>query len=125
MDVHFPISAVVRSVIKFELEGGSVPDVTVSFRHGNRVLRPASHDPGALVLVAIPPHEAISLESITDEDDLLIEMSAFESNDGEGQKRQENEDHQNYDIEKRHENKDHQNYDIGKKGKKMRTIKIT
>ena len=87
MDVHFPISAVVRSVIKFELEGGSVPDVTVAFRHGNGVLRPASHDPGAFVFVAIPPHEAVSLESITDENDFLIEVSAFESGDGEGKTR--------------------------------------
>ena len=79
MDVHFPVATVVRAVVKLVLEGCSVPDMIVAFRHGNRVLRPASHDPGALVLVAIPPHEAISLESITDEDDLLIEMSAFES----------------------------------------------
>jgi len=79
VDVHFPISAVVRSVIEFELEGGSVPDVAVAFRHGNRVLRPASHDPGAFLFVAVPPHEAISLKSITDENDLLIEVSAFES----------------------------------------------
>jgi len=79
VDVHFPISAVVRSVIEFELEGGSVPNVAVAFRHGNGVLRPAPHDPGAFVFVAIPPHEAVSLKSITDENDLLIEVSAFES----------------------------------------------
>ena len=79
MDVHFPISAVVRSVIKFELEGGSVPDVAVSFGHGNRVLRPAPHDPGAFLFVAIPPHEAVSLESITNEDDLLVEIGTVKS----------------------------------------------
>jgi len=79
VDIHFPISAVVRSVIKFELEGGSVPNVAVAFRHGNGVLWPASHDPGALLFVAIPPHEAVSLKSISNEDDLLIEVSAFES----------------------------------------------
>ena len=79
MDVHFPISAVVRSVIKFELEGGSVPNVAVAFRHGNGVLWPAPHDPGALFLVTIPPHEAISLESIAHEHNLLVKVSAFES----------------------------------------------
>ena len=87
MNVHFPVAAVVRAIIKFELVGSSVPNVVITLGHSDGVLRPALHDPGALVLVAIPPHEAISLESITDEDDLLIEMSAFESNDGEGQKK--------------------------------------
>ena len=87
MNVHFPVAAVVRAIIKFELVGSSVPNVVIALGHSDGVLRPALHDPGALVLVAIPPHEAISLESITDEDDLLIEMSAFESNDGEGQKK--------------------------------------
>ena len=79
MDVHFPISAVVRSVTKFELEGGSVPDVAVALGNGDGVLGPASHDPAALVLVAIPPHEAVLFEAVANKDDLFIEMSAFES----------------------------------------------
>jgi len=79
VDVHFPVAAVISSRIKFELEGCSVPDVAVAFRNGDGVLRPASHDPAALVLVAIPPHEAVLLEAVANEDDLLIEMSAFES----------------------------------------------
>jgi len=79
VDVHFPVAAVISSGIKFELEGGSVPDVAVAFRHGDGVLGPASHDPAALVLVAIPPHEAVLLEAVANQDNLLIEMSAFES----------------------------------------------
>jgi len=79
VDVHFPVAGVVRAVVEFELEGGSVPDVAVTLGHGDGVLGPASHDPGALLFVAIPPHEAVSLKSISNEDDLLIEVSAFES----------------------------------------------
>jgi len=79
VDVHFPVATVVRAVVKLVLEGCSVPDMIVAFRHGNRVLRPAPHDPGAFLFVAIPPHEAVSLESITNEHDLLVEVGAFES----------------------------------------------
>jgi len=79
VNVHFPVAAVISSGIKFELEGGSVPDVAVALGNGDGVLRPASHDPAALVLVAIPPHEAVLLEAIANQDNLLIEMSAFES----------------------------------------------
>jgi len=79
VDVHFPVTAVICSGIKFELEGGSVPDVAIALGNSNGILRPAFHDPAALVLVAIPPHEAVLFESVANEDDLLIEMSAFES----------------------------------------------
>ena len=79
MDVHFPVATVVRAVVKLVLEGCSVPDMIVAFRHGNRVLRPAPHDPGAFLFVAIPPHEAVSLESITNEDDLLVEIGTVKS----------------------------------------------
>ena len=79
MDVHFPVAAVVRTVVEFPLEGGSVPDMVVTLGDSDGVLRPASHDPGALVFVAIPPQEATGLEAITDDDDLLVEVSALES----------------------------------------------
>ena len=79
VNVHFPVAAVIISGIKFELEGGSVPDVAVALGNSDGVLGPASHDPAALVLVAIPPHEAALFESVANKDDLFIEMSAFES----------------------------------------------
>merc|ERR1719495_187464 len=79
VDVHFPVAAVVRAVVEFPLEGGSVPDMVVTLGDSDGVLRPASHDPGALVFVAIPPQEATGLEAITDDDDLLVEVSALES----------------------------------------------
>jgi len=79
VNVHFPVAAVISAGIKFELEGSSVPDVAVALGNSDGVLGPASHDPAALVLVAIPPHEAVLLEAVANEDDLLIEMSAFES----------------------------------------------
>jgi len=79
VNVHFPVAAVISAGIKFELEGSSVPDVAVALGNSDGVLGPASHDPAALVLVAIPPHEAVLLEAVANEDDLLIKMSAFES----------------------------------------------
>ena len=79
VNVHFPVAAVIISGIKFELEGGSVPNVAVTLGHGDGVLGPALDDPGALLFVAIPPHEAVSLESITNEDDLLVEIGTVKS----------------------------------------------
>ena len=79
VNVHFPVAGVVRAVVEFELEGGSVPDVAVTLGHGDGVLGPALDDPGALLFVAIPPHEAVSLESITNEDDLLVEIGTVKS----------------------------------------------
>ena len=79
VNIHFPIAAVERSIIQQELEGSSVPDLVWSFGHSNGVLRAASNDPGAFVFVAIPPHEAVSLESITNEDDLLVEIGTVKS----------------------------------------------
>ena len=79
VNVHFPVAAVVGAIIKFELEGSSVPNVVVTLGHSDGVLRPALHDPGALLFVAIPPHEAAGLEAIADKDDLLIKVGAFES----------------------------------------------
>ena len=79
MNVHFPVAAVVRAIVKFELVGSSVPNVVIALGHSDGVLRPALHDPGALVLVAIPPHEAVLFEAVANKDDLFIEMSAFES----------------------------------------------
>ena len=79
MNVHFPVAAVVRAIVKFELVGSSVPNVVIALGHSDGVLRPALHDPGALVLVAIPPHEAAGLEAVADQDDLLVKVGAFES----------------------------------------------
>jgi len=79
VNVHFPVAAVVRAIIKFELVGSSVPNVVITLGHSDGVLRPALHDPGALVLVAIPPHEAAGLEAVADQDDLLVKVGAFES----------------------------------------------
>jgi len=77
VNVHFPVAAVVRAIVKFELVGSSVPNVVITLGLSDGVLRPALHDPGALVLVAIPPHEAAGLEAVADQDDLLVKVGAL------------------------------------------------
>merc|ERR1719315_682966 len=78
MDVHFPVSAVVSSVVELELEGASVPDVVVTLGDGEGVLGPSLDDPVALLFVAVPQHQAARLETVTDEDDLFVEAGAVE-----------------------------------------------
>jgi len=71
VNVHFPVATVVRSIVEFELEGGSVPNVIVAFGNGEGVLWPTLHDPVALLFVSIPQHEAALLKAGADENDLL------------------------------------------------------
>merc|ERR1719187_1533455 len=78
MDVHFPVAAVVSSVVELELEGASVPDVVVTLGDGEGVLGPSLDDPVALLFVAVPQHQAARLETVTDEDDLFVEAGAVE-----------------------------------------------
>jgi len=63
VNVHFPVAAVVGSVVEFELEGASVPNVVVALGHGHGVLWPTLDDPVALLFVAVPQHEATGGES--------------------------------------------------------------
>jgi len=69
--VHFPVAAVVISVVQLVLEGGSVPNVVIALGNGEGVLRPSPHDPVTLFFVAVPEHEAAGLETRANEDDLL------------------------------------------------------
>jgi len=71
VNVHFPVATVVRSIVEFELEGGSVPNVIVAFGNGEGVLWPTLHDPVALLFVSIPQHEAALLKTRADKNDLL------------------------------------------------------
>ena len=79
MDVHFPVAGVEGAVVEFELEGGSVPDVVVALGDSDGVLGPGLDNPGALLLVAVPPHEAPGLEARADQHDLLGEVGTIES----------------------------------------------
>ena len=77
MNVHFPVSTVIRSIVELELESGSVPDMVISFGHRDRVLRPTSHDPVAFLFVPIPKHDALFRKGIADQNNLFSEMRAF------------------------------------------------
>merc|ERR1719250_525928 len=79
VDVHFPVARVEGAVVEFELEGGSVPDVVVALGDSDGVLGPGLDDPGSLLLVAVPPHEAAGLEAGADQNDLLGEVGSVES----------------------------------------------
>jgi len=79
VDVHFPVAGVEGAVVEFELEGGSVPDVVVALGDSDGVLGPGLDNPGALLLVAVPPHEAPGLEARADQHDLLGEVGTIES----------------------------------------------
>jgi len=79
VDVHFPVAAVEVAIVEFKLEGASVPDVTVTLRGGEGVLRPALDDPGSLVLVAVPEHQAARGETPARQLNSLAEVSSLVS----------------------------------------------
>ena len=77
MDVHLPVAGVEVAVVKLELEGTSVPDVLVTLGGGEGVLGPALDDPSALVLVAVPHHQAAGGEALADQLNSLVDVSAL------------------------------------------------
>ena len=77
MNIHLPVSTVIRSIVELELESGSVPNMVISFGHRDRVLRPTSHDPVAFLFVAFPKHDSIFRKSIADQNNFFGEMRAF------------------------------------------------
>ena len=77
MDVHFPIAAVEVAIVKLELEGTSVPDVTVTLGGGEGILGPALDDPGSLVLVAVPHHQAAGGKAFADQLNSLVDVVAL------------------------------------------------
>jgi len=79
VNVHFPVAAVELSVIEFELEGASIPDMIVALWHGEGVLRPTPHDPVSLLFVSVPQHEAALLEAGADENDFFVDGAVGES----------------------------------------------
>merc|ERR1719259_135396 len=79
VDVHFPVAAVKVAVVKLELEGTSVPDVLVTLGGGEGILGPALDDPGALVLVAVPHHQAAGGEAFADQLNSLVDVGALVS----------------------------------------------
>jgi len=59
VDVHFPVAAVITAVVEQELEGGSVPNMFVTLRHGDGVLGEVLDDPrSAVSFVTLPQHGA-------------------------------------------------------------------
>jgi len=81
VDIHFPVSAVIGSVVEQELECGSVPDVVVALGDCDGVLGEVLDDPGSAVgLVALPQHGAAGHEAGSDHADLLRNGAIVESN---------------------------------------------
>ena len=79
MNVHFPVSTVKVSIIKLELEGASVPNVTVAFGGGESILGPALDDPGTLIFVAVPEHQAAGGEAAANKLNSLADVGALVS----------------------------------------------
>ena len=79
MDVHLPVAAVVVAIVEFKLEGASVPDVAVTLGGGEGILGPALDDPGTLVFVAIPEHQAAGGETAANQLNSLADVSSFVS----------------------------------------------
>jgi len=80
VNVHFPVAAVVGSVVEFELEGGSVPNMVVALGNGDGVLREALDDPGSAVLfVAVPQHGASLGEAGSHHANPLVDHAVVES----------------------------------------------
>ena len=79
MNVHFPVSTVKVSIIKLELEGASVPNVTVALGGGESILGPALDDPGTLIFVAVPEHQAAGGEAAANKLNSLADVGALVS----------------------------------------------
>jgi len=79
VDVHLPVATVEQSIVEFELEGASVPDMIVTLGHGDGVLWPTPHDPVTLLFVSVPQHKAALLETGTDEDNFFVNSTVGES----------------------------------------------
>jgi len=80
VNIHFPVAAVEGSVVEFELEGGSVPNMIVALGHGDGVLRVGLDDPRrAVLLVTLPQHRAALGEAGTHHANLLADDTVVES----------------------------------------------